>query len=283
MEYTVIVASFASDDASLQYISPYSGCAIAEYFRDSGRHALIIYDDLSKHAVAYRQMSLLLKRPSGREAYPGDVFYTHSKLLERASQLSDDHGGGSLTALPIIETQDGDVSAYIPTNVISITDGQIFLEKNLFFKGQLPAVNIGLSVSRIGSSAQTKIIKKLAGTTKLELAQYRELEEFAKFSSDLDESTKIILDRGEKIIEILKQKNGETFSVEHQAVMLYLIYSKEIDKYQLSEIKEVSEKVEQFFNLTDLNKDLISQLNQAINESDFSKQELVLKNIINKI
>ena len=206
MEYTTIVAATASDAAPLQFLAPYTGCAMGEYFRDNGMHALIIYDDLSKQAVAYRQMSLLLRRPPGREAYPGDVFYLHSRLLERAAKLSDEHGGGSLTALPIIETQGGDVSAFIPTNVISITDGQIFLETNLFNQGIRPAINVGLSVSRVGSSAQTKAMKKVSGSMKLELAQYREMAAFAQFGSDLDASTQKLLNRGSKLTELLKQK-----------------------------------------------------------------------------
>ena len=196
MEYTIVVSATASEPAPLQFLSAYTGCTMGEYFRDNGMHALIVYDDLSKQAVAYRQMSLLLRRPPGREAYPGDVFYIHSRLLERAAKMSDEHGGGSLTALPIIETQAGDLSAYIPTNVISITDGQIFLETNLFFAGIRPAINVGLSVSRVGSAAQTKAMKKIAGPVKLELAQYREMAAFAQFASDLDASTKQLLDRG---------------------------------------------------------------------------------------
>ena len=205
MEYTIVVSATASEPAPLQFLSAYTGCTMGEYFRDNGMHALIIYDDLSKQAVAYRQMSLLLRRPPGREAYPGDVFYIHSRLLERAAKMSDEHGGGSLTALPIIETQAGDLAAYIPTNVISITDGQIFLETNLFFAGIRPAINVGLSVSRVGSAAQTKAMKKIAGPVKLELAQYREMAAFAQFASDLDASTKQLLDRGARLVEILKQ------------------------------------------------------------------------------
>merc|ERR1711861_84963 len=199
MEYTSIVAATASESAPLQYLAPYTGCCVGEYFRDSGRHALIIFDDLSKQAVAYRQMSLLLRRPPGREAYPGDVFYLHSRLLERAAKMNESHGAGSLTALPIIETQSGDLSAYIPTNVISITDGQIFLETELFYKGIKPAINLGLSVSRVGSAAQIPAMKQVAGTLKLDLAQYRELENFAQFSADLDQVTKKILKHGEKV------------------------------------------------------------------------------------
>ena len=221
MEYTTVVTSNASDAAPLQFIAPYSGCAMGEFFRDNGKHALIIYDDLSKQAVAYRQMSLVLRRPPGREAFPGDVFYLHSRLLERASKLSDSLGGGSLTALPIIETQEGDVSAYIPTNVISITDGQIYLENNLFNSGIRPAIDVGLSVSRVGGNAQIKAMKKVAGTLRLDLAQFRELEAFAKFGSDLDKATLAQLTRGERMVEILKQNQYVPMDVEHQVAILY--------------------------------------------------------------
>jgi F-type H+-transporting ATPase subunit alpha len=221
MEYTIVVAATASDPAPMQFLAPYSGCAIGEYFRDNGMHAVIFYDDLSKHAVAYRQMSLLLRRPPGREAYPGDVFYLHSRLLERAAKMSDEHGGGSLTALPVIETQAGDVSAYIPTNVISITDGQIFLETELFFKGIRPAVNVGLSVSRVGSAAQVKAMKQVAGRIKLELAQYREMAAFAQFSSDLDASTQKLLARGARLTELLKQPQFHPMPIEEQVVVIF--------------------------------------------------------------
>ena len=221
MEYTVVVAANASDPAPMQYIAPYAGCAMGEFFRDNGQHALIVYDDLSKQAVAYRQMSLVLRRPPGREAFPGDVFYLHSRLLERASKLSKDLGSGSLTALPIIETQEGDVSAYIPTNVISITDGQIYLETNLFNSGIRPAIDVGLSVSRVGGNAQIKAMKKVAGTLRLDLAQYRELEAFAKFGSDLDKATLAQLTRGERMVEILKQNQYVPMTVERQICLLY--------------------------------------------------------------
>ena len=221
LEYTTIVAATASDAAPLQFLAPYTGCTIGEYFRDNGMHALIVYDDLSKQAVAYRQMSLLLRRPPGREAYPGDVFYLHSRLLERAAKLSDKNGGGSLTALPIIETQAGDVSAYIPTNVISITDGQIFLETELFNQGIRPAVNVGLSVSRVGSAAQTKAMKKVAGSIKLELAQYREMAAFAQFGSDLDTSTQQLLNRGAKLTELLKQDQYSPMTVAEQVISVF--------------------------------------------------------------
>ncbi|HEY6002645.1 MAG TPA: F0F1 ATP synthase subunit alpha [Anaeromyxobacter sp.] len=221
MEYTTVIAANASDPAPMQYLAPYAGVTMAEYFRDTGRHALIIYDDLSKHAVAYRQLSLLLRRPPGREAYPGDVFYLHSRLLERAAKLSEKEGAGSLTALPIIETQAGDVSAYIPTNVISITDGQIFLETNLFYQGVRPAINVGISVSRVGGNAQIKAMKQVAGSLKLELAQYRELAAFAQFGSDLDKATQDTLARGERLVELLKQAQYQPMPVEKQVIQIY--------------------------------------------------------------
>ena len=221
MEYSIVVAATASDPAPMQFLAPYTGAAMGEYFRDNGLHALAIYDDLSKQAVAYRQMSLLLRRPPGREAYPGDVFYIHSRLLERSAKMSDEEGGGSLTALPVIETQGGDVSAYIPTNVISITDGQIFLETGLFFKGIRPAINVGLSVSRVGSAAQIKAMKQVAGTIKLELAQYREMEAFAQFASDLDASTQKLLARGERLTQLLKQPQYSPLTVEEQVVVIF--------------------------------------------------------------
>jgi F-type H+-transporting ATPase subunit alpha len=221
MEYTTVVAACASDPATQQYIAPYSGCAIGEHFRDKGQHALIIYDDLSKQAVAYRQVSLLLRRPPGREAFPGDIFYNHSRLLERAAKLNDQLGGGSLTALPIIETQAGDVSAYIPTNVISITDGQVYLEPGLFFSGVRPAINVGLSVSRVGGSAQTKAMRKVAGSLRLDMAQFRELEAFAQFGSDLDKSTQRQLNRGRRLVEILKQPQYQPMAAEKQVAILF--------------------------------------------------------------
>src|SRR6202040_1136643 len=221
LEYSIIVAATASDPAPLQYIAPYAGCAMGEFFRDNGMHALIIYDDLSKQAVAYRQMSLLLRRPPGREAYPGDVFYLHSRLLERAAKMNDEHGSGSLTALPVIETPAGDVSAYIPTNVISITDGQIFLETALFYRGIRPAINVGLSVSRVGSAAQIKAMKQVAGRIKLELAQYREMAAFAQFASDLDASTQRLLARGARLTELLKQGQYQPMPIEEQGVAIF--------------------------------------------------------------
>ena len=238
MEYTTVVAASASDAAPLQYIAPYSGCAMGEHFRDNGQHALIVYDDLSKQAVAYRQMSLVLRRPPGREAFPGDVFYLHSRLLERASKLADDLGGGSLTALPIIETQEGDVSAYIPTNVISITDGQIYLEKNLFNSGVRPAIDVGISVSRVGGNAQIKAMKKVAGTLRLDLAQYRELEAFAKFGSDLDKNTQAQLTRGERMVEILKQDQYTPVNVEKQVAVIFAAYKGYIDGVDVDKVAE---------------------------------------------
>ena len=238
MEYTTVVAANASDAAPLQYIAPYSGCAMGEFFRDNGKHGLIVYDDLSKQAVAYRQMSLVLRRPPGREAFPGDVFYLHSRLLERASKLSSELGGGSLTALPIIETQEGDVSAYIPTNVISITDGQIYLEKNLFNSGVRPAIDVGISVSRVGGNAQIKAMKGVAGTLRLDLAQYRELEAFAKFGSDLDKNTQAQLTRGERMVEILKQGQYSPMKVENQIVIIYAVSKGHLDKVHIEKIAE---------------------------------------------
>ena len=238
MEYTIIVSAGASESSALAYIAPYTGVSIAEFFMDQGKDVLIIYDDLSKHAVAYREISLLLRRPPGREAYPGDVFYLHSRLLERACRRNAKYGGGSITALPIIETQAGDVSAYIPTNVISITDGQIFLETDLFYKGIRPAVNVGLSVSRVGSSAQIKAMKKVAGTLKLELAQYRELEAFSQFGSDLDESTKKQLERGKRAVEVLKQPQYAPVKTEHQVVTLYALVKGFMDDVPVAKIKE---------------------------------------------
>jgi len=242
MKYSIVVAATASEAAPLQYIAPFSACAIGEWFRDNGRHALIIYDDLSKQAVAYRQMSLLLRRPPGREAYPGDVFYLHSRLLERAAKMNDKFGGGSLTALPIIETQGGDVSAYIPTNVISITDGQIFLEAELFFRGIRPAINVGLSVSRVGSAAQLKAMKQVAGSLKLFLAQYREVAAFAQFGSDLDAATKQTLNRGERLQELLKQRQYSPLPVEEQVPLIYSGVKGYLDKVPVDRVTEYEQK-----------------------------------------
>ena len=236
LEYTIVVAATASDPAPLQYLAPFAGCALGEFFRDNGMHALIIYDDLSKHAVAYRQMSLLLRRPPGREAYPGDVFYLHSRLLERAAKLNEDNGGGSLTALPIVETQANDVSAYIPTNVISITDGQIFLETGLFYQGIRPALNVGISVSRVGSAAQIKAMKQVAGRLKGELAQYREMAAFAQFGSDLDAATQRLLNRGARLTELLKQGQFAPVAVEEQVVVLFAGVNGFVDQLEVSEV-----------------------------------------------
>ena len=243
LEYTIVVAATASDPAPLQFLAPYTGCTMGEYFRDNGMHALIIYDDLSKQAVAYRQMSLLLRRPPGREAFPGDVFYLHSRLLERAAKLNDKYGGGSLTALPIIETQASDVSAYIPTNVISITDGQIFLETELFYKGVRPAVNVGISVSRVGSAAQIKAMKQVSGSIKLELAQYREMAAFAQFGSDLDPATQKLLNRGSKLTELLKQDQYSPLTVEEQVVSIFSGVRGFLDNVELNQIKSFEKKL----------------------------------------
>lgn len=237
MDYTIVVSAGASEAASLSYLAPYSGCAIGEYFMAQGRDVLVVYDDLSRHAWAYRQISLILRRPPGREAYPGDVFYLHSRLLERSARLNKEYGGGSITALPIIETQAGDVSAYIPTNVISITDGQIYLESNLFYKGIRPAVNVGLSVSRVGSSAQIKAMKQVAGQLRLDLAQFRELEAFAQFGSDLDEKTRTQLDRGRRTVEILKQDQYEPLTVSKQVVSLYAVTRGYLDDVEVEDVK----------------------------------------------
>ena len=246
MEYSIIVAATASEAAPLQFIAPYSGCTIGEYFRDNGGHALVIYDDLSKHAVAYRQLSLLLRRPPGREAFPGDVFYLHSRLLERAAKMSDAMGGGSLTALPIIETQAGDVSAYIPTNVISITDGQIFLESDLFYSGVRPAINVGISVSRVGGNAQIKAMKQVAGTLRLELAQYREMAAFAQFGSDLDQATQRQLNRGSRLVELLKQGQYQPLPVEKQILIIFAGTNGFVDELPLTALKKYEQELYSF-------------------------------------
>ena len=274
MEYTTIVAATASDSAPLQFLAPYTGCAMGEYFRDNGMHALIIYDDLSTQAVAYRQMSLLLRRPPGREAYPGDVFYLHSRLLERAAKLSDDHGGGSLTALPIIETQGGDVSAFIPTNVISITDGQIFLETNLFNQGISPAINVGLSVSRVGSSAQTKAMKKVSGSMKLELAQYREMAAFAQFGSDLDASTQQLLNRGSKLTELLKQKQYSPLTVAEQVISVFCGVKGYLDDIDLKDVSEFESKI---INKCKSDKPEIIEAIQRTGKLDEDKEKLLVE------
>jgi F-type H+-transporting ATPase subunit alpha len=246
MSYTIVVAASASDPAPMLYISPYSACAIGEYFRDSGRHALVVYDDLSKHAQAYREISLLLRRPPGREAYPGDVFYLHSRLLERAAKLNASHGGGSLTALPIIETQAGDLSAYIPTNVISITDGQIFLESDLFHQGVRPAINVGNSVSRVGGSAQIRAMRQVAGSLRLDLAQYRELAAFAQFGSDLDKATQAQLNRGRRLVEILKQPQYQPVAVEKQVAIIYAATKGFIDSVAIEDVRRYEEDLYSF-------------------------------------
>jgi len=249
MDYTAVINASASEPAPLQFIAPYSGATLGEFFRDNGKHALVIYDDLSKQAAAYRELSLLLRRPPGREAYPGDVFYLHSRLLERASKLSEDLGGGSLTALPIIETQQGDVSAYIPTNVISITDGQIYLESNLFNGGVRPAINVGISVSRVGGNAQIKAMKKVAGSLKLDLAQYRELEAFAKFGSDLDKATQRTLSKGARLVELLKQGQYSPLPVEKQVVSIYIGTSGILDEIPVSEVKRFEKEIHEFIEV----------------------------------
>ena len=273
MEYTTVVSASASDAAPLQFLAPYTGCSIAEYFRDNGMHALIIYDDLSKQAVAYRQMSLLLRRPPGREAFPGDVFYLHSRLLERAAKLNDDQGGGSLTALPIIETQANDVSAFIPTNVISITDGQIFLETELFNQGIRPAVNVGLSVSRVGSAAQTKAMKKVAGSIKLELAQYREMAAFAQFGSDLDASTQRLLNRGSKLTELLKQNQYSPLSVAEQVISVFSGVNGYLDDIDLGEIKSFESDLIDLMRSS--HQDIINSINESGDLDDDIKDKLV--------
>ena len=272
MEYTIVVAASASDPAPLQFLAPYAGCSMGEFFRDNGMHGLIVYDDLSKQAVAYRQMSLLLRRPPGREAFPGDVFYLHSRLLERAAKMNDENGGGSLTALPVIETQAGDVSAFIPTNVISITDGQIFLETELFFSGIRPAINVGLSVSRVGSAAQTKAMKKVAGKIKLELAQYREMAAFSQFASDLDASTKQLLARGERLTELLKQGQYVPMSVADQVLSLYSGVRGFLDKIDLAKITDFQVKFLE--GLRADHADIFDEINNTGNFSDESDKKI---------
>jgi F-type H+/Na+-transporting ATPase subunit alpha len=278
MDYTIVVAATASESAPLQYIAPYSGCTMGEHSRDNGGHALLIYDDLSKHAVAYRQLSLLLRRPPGREAFPGDVFYLHSRLLERAAKMSDARGGGSLTALPIIETQAGDVSAYIPTNVISITDGQIFLESDLFYSGVRPAINVGISVSRVGGNAQIKAMKQVAGTLRLELAQYREMAAFAQFGSDLDQATQRQLNRGARLVELLKQGQYEPLPVEKQILIIYAGTNGFVDELPLTALKKYEQELYSFvesrypdifadiLKKRELDGDLRAKMNKALEE-----------------
>jgi F-type H+-transporting ATPase subunit alpha len=278
MEYTTVVLAGASDPAPLSYIAPYAGCALGEYFMDQGKDVLIVYDDLSRHAWAYRQISLILRRPPGREAYPGDVFYLHSRLLERSAKLNKDFGGGSITALPVIETQAGDVSAYIQTNVISITDGQIYLEADLFYKGVRPALNIGISVSRVGSDAQIKAMKKVAGKLKLDMAQFRELEAFAQFGSDLDEKTRKTIEQGKRTVEVLKQDQFEPMAVEHQVAIIYAVtkgflddvevakvkdWEKDFHKYLDSSAKDVLDLIREKKELSD---EVVEKLERAIGE-----------------
>jgi len=267
MNHTIIVVAGASDPAALAYLAPFAGAAMGEYFMDQGKHALIVYDDLSKHAVAYREISLLLRRPPGREAYPGDVFYLHSRLLERAAKMSKEKGGGSLTALPVIETQAGDVSAYIPTNVISITDGQIYLESDLFYQGIRPALNVGLSVSRVGSAAQIKSLKKVAGKLRLDLAQFRELAAFAQFASDLDPQTRARIDQGRRITEVLKQDQYQPMPVENQVAIIYAVTSGHLDGVPLEKVRDWEAKFHQFLRIQ--HKKLFNSINAA---KDFEKE-----------
>ena len=272
LQYTIIVAATASESAPMQFLAPYSGCVMGEYFRDNGMHALIVYDDLSKQAVAYRQMSLLLRRPPGREAYPGDVFYLHSRLLERAAKMNEASGSGSLTALPIIETQAGDVSAYIPTNVISITDGQIFLESSLFFKGVRPAINVGISVSRVGSAAQTKAMKKVSGSIKLDLAQFREMEAFAQFASDLDAGTQKLLARGARLTELLKQPQYSPLAMEEQVVSIYSGVNGYLDELKISNVRDF--EVRLLETMHKIHGDLLSEIRESGTLSDENEQRL---------
>jgi F-type H+-transporting ATPase subunit alpha len=273
MEYTTVVAATASESAPLQFIAPYSGCTMGEYFRDTGRHALLIYDDLSKHAVAYRQLSLLLRRPPGREAYPGDVFYLHSRLLERAAKLSSEMGGGSLTALPVIETQAGDVSAYIPTNVISITDGQIVLDADLFYTGIRPAVNVGLSVSRVGFSAAIKAMKQVGGTLKLDLAQYREMAAFAQFGSDLDPASQRLLHRGERLTEMLKQNQYDPLPIEKEVAIIFAANEGYFDKLEVSQVKPFERDL--FAFLSAKHQDLLDEIKEKREISDDLRKRLI--------
>jgi F-type H+-transporting ATPase subunit alpha len=273
MEYTTVVAATASESAPLQFIAPYSGCTMGEYFRDNGRHALLVYDDLSKHAQAYRQLSLLLRRPPGREAYPGDVFYLHSRLLERAAKMSDEFKGGSLTALPIIETQAGDVSAYIPTNVISITDGQIVLDADLFNSGIRPAVNVGLSVSRVGFTASIKAMKQVGGTLKLDLAQFREMAAFAQFGSDLDAASQRLLHRGERFTEMLKQNQYEPLSVDKEVLIIFAANEGYLDKLAVDQIRAFERELYSFFEAR--HKDLLDEISAKREISDDLRKKLV--------
>lgn len=279
MEYTTVICASAADPAPLQFIAPYTGCSMGEFFRDNSKHSLIIYDDLSKHAVAYRQMSLLLRRPPGREAYPGDVFYLHSRLLERAAKMSDEMGAGSLTALPIVETQAGDVSGYIPTNVISITDGQIFLESELFYKGIRPAVNVGLSVSRVGSAAQIKAMKQVAGTIKLDLAQYREMEAFAQFGSDLDPATQKLLARGKRLTEILKQDQFSPLLIAEQIIVIFAGVKGYLDGVEVSEVKNFEKSLLRF--IRSKKSSLLKQIEKDSKITDKTEEEI--KRVIEEV
>jgi F-type H+-transporting ATPase subunit alpha len=272
MQYSIVVAATASEPAPLQYLAPYTGCAMGEFFRDNGMHAVIIYDDLSKQAVAYRQMSLLLRRPPGREAYPGDVFYLHSRLLERAAKMNDEHGAGSLTALPVIETQAGDVSAYIPTNVISITDGQIFLETGLFYRGIRPAINVGLSVSRVGSAAQIKAMKQVAGRIKLELAQYREMAAFSQFASDLDAATQRLLARGARLTEVLKQSQYQPMPVEEQVISIYAGVRGYLDRIKVEEVTRFEQGL--LSEIRDKGKDILKSIRDKKEITDETEAKL---------
>jgi F-type H+-transporting ATPase subunit alpha len=272
MEYSIVVAATASEPAPLQYLAPYTGVTMGEYFRDNGMHAVIVYDDLSKQAVAYRQMSLLLRRPPGREAYPGDVFYLHSRLLERAAKMNEDNGSGSLTALPIIETQAGDVSAYIPTNVISITDGQIFLETELFYQGIRPAINVGLSVSRVGGAAQTKAMKKVSGSIKLELAQYREMEAFAQFGSDLDASTQKLLNRGARLTQLLKQPQFSPLPFEEQTAVIFAGTNGYIDSVAVDQVSYYENSMLRFMRAE--HQDVLDEIRSTKDLGDATKAKL---------
>ncbi|MFC1820582.1 F0F1 ATP synthase subunit alpha, partial [Thermodesulfobacteriota bacterium] len=272
MEYTTVVAACASDPATQQFIAPYSGCSIGEYYRDNGKHALIIYDDLSKQAVSYRQVSLLLRRPPGREAFPGDIFYNHSRLLERAAKVNDELGAGSLTALPIIETQAGDVSAYIPTNVISITDGQVYLEPSLFFSGIRPAINVGLSVSRVGGSAQIKAMRKVAGTLRVEMAQFRELEAFAQFGSDLDKATQQQLNRGRRLVEVLKQPQYRPIPAEKEVMILFAAANGYLDEWPEEAVSEYENQMIEFMETK--NSDLLNEIKEVGDISDDLEEKL---------
>ena len=278
MEYTTVVSACASDPATQQFLAPYSGCSIGEYYRNNGKHAMIIYDDLSKQAAAYRQVSLLLRRPPGREAFPGDIFYNHSRLLERAAKLNDELGGGSLTALPIIETQAGDVSAYIPTNVISITDGQVYLEPGLFFSGVRPAINVGLSVSRVGGAAQTKAMKKVAGTLKLDMAQFRELEAFAQFGSDLDKATQRQLERGYRLVEILKQPQYQPVSAEKEVMGLFAGAYGYLDEWPVEAVSEYERQMLEF--MASKHSDLLGKIKEQAEISD--ELEEILKKALDE-